>query len=46
MEVGKSWDFQVIGHWFPNPKILQIKGDSEVLVLIKTLNESVKGKSG
>jgi len=38
-EVESPWDFPSIG-MVPNPKSLQIKADSEVLVLIKTLNES------
>ena len=43
LEVESPGDFQVLA-MVPESEILQIKGDSEVLVLIKTLNESVKGK--
>jgi len=43
LEVESPGDFQVLA-MVPESEILQIKGDSEVLILIKTLNESVKGK--
>ncbi|MCM4150366.1 efflux RND transporter periplasmic adaptor subunit [Arenibacter sp. N53] len=43
LEVESPGDFQVLA-MIPESEILHIKTDSEVLVLIKTLNESVKGK--
>ena len=43
LEMESPGDFQVLA-MIPESEILQIKADSEVLVLIKTLNQSVKGK--
>ncbi|RTE54749.1 efflux RND transporter periplasmic adaptor subunit [Arenibacter aquaticus] len=43
LEVESPGDFQVLA-MVPESEILQIKSGSEVTVLIKTLNEAVKGK--